>query len=134
MTGVEFNSKWVIKDLLDDWYRMQMLIWAWLFSLLTFGYIFKVAEVTDCTLEYIDHPDCEDKGTVITYDNGLTYLPVEDEIFWGNFWWMMFITTMTVGYGDVYVMTHFGRIICVLIAVMGIVFASLLTAALSHVL
>ena len=49
---------------------------------------------------------------------------------WDGVWWSV-VTATTVGYGDLYPKTAEGRIIGIFVMAMGIVFVSLLTAALA---
>jgi len=46
----------------------------------------------------------------------------------------MFVTSSTVGYGDFFAKTHFGRVVTVLNIVSAISLISLLTASLSNML
>ena len=48
--------------------------------------------------------------------------------------WMVIITMTTVGYGDLFPSTHFGRICAVLASFLGMVFVSVLVASLNHLI
>ena len=50
-------------------------------------------------------------------------MPFEDAVYFA------FITGLTIGYGDIVVKTPFGRIIAVLLGLIGIVFTGLMVAA-----
>jgi hypothetical protein len=47
--------------------------------------------------------------------------------------WVIIITMMTIGYGDIFPNTHFGRIIAFLSALVGMLIVSLLIVSLSYV-
>jgi hypothetical protein len=49
-----------------------------------------------------------------------------------NALWLIFITSLTVGYGDLYPVTHFGRFIVVIAAVLGIVLIALVVTAVAN--
>lgn len=49
-----------------------------------------------------------------------------------NCFWLTFVTTATVGYGDVYPYTHFGRTIAMLACILGNVYTGLLVLALQN--
>lgn len=57
-----------------------------------------------------------------------------NDTFIQNAIWFIFVSTSTVGYGDIIAMTHAGRIVASLSMVAGIFCSALLTAALSKAL
>ena len=52
----------------------------------------------------------------------------------GSSMWMIIITMTTVGYGDLYPSTHFGRFCAVVGGFLGMVFVSVLVASLNHLI
>lgn len=50
-------------------------------------------------------------------------------IFWSNAIWTTFVTALTIGYGDCYPRTHFGRIISISTGIYGFIVFTLLTIA-----
>jgi uncharacterized protein YsxB (DUF464 family) len=48
--------------------------------------------------------------------------------------WLMFVTMTTVGYGDHVPSSHGGRVVCATASILGIVLASLITAALGNLM
>jgi voltage-gated potassium channel len=51
-------------------------------------------------------------------------------VVWDGIWWA-FVTVTTVGYGDVIPQSDVGRVIAIVVMMLGIVFFSLLTAAIA---
>ena len=135
-TGVKFNSIFVLKKSLEGWNGVGMIIFLWGWAILGLGYFFRIAEFSACLLQYKDHPECAPGGLGLkfTQDNGITWeVPVRDT-FPMNGFWMMFITSTTVGYGDIWAHTHFGRMAAIIMGVIGVSFSALLTASLSNAL
>ena len=64
---------------------------------------------------------------------GESFEKINDLYLW-NAVWMMFVTSTTVGYGDLDATTNFGRVVASAMSVVGIVLVALLTAALSTAL
>lgn len=69
-------------------------------------------------------------GTIVVILIGsMGFTVVEDNISFSNALWWSFVTATTVGYGDITPSTQVGRIIAALIMIGGVVFVSMLTAA-----
>ena len=66
--------------------------------------------------------------------DGVNYFTKENDLYIQNSVWAMLVTSTTVGYGDILPNTHFSRAVAGIMAILGIVMASLLTAALSSAL
>ena len=49
-----------------------------------------------------------------------------------NALWLIFVTSLTVGYGDLYPVTHFGRFIVIIAAVLGIILIALVVTAVAN--
>jgi len=45
--------------------------------------------------------------------------------------WLVMVTMMTIGYGDIYPQTHFGRFVCIIACLVGMLLVSTLVLALS---
>ena len=100
--GVNFNSIWVLKKSYDSWSGVYVTSGFWIGVIAILGFAFRVSEHTACLLDFTDHPDCQtERGLLITYDQGASWLPRDQENYPGTAWWLMFITSATVGYGDV---------------------------------
>jgi hypothetical protein len=70
----------------------------------------------------------------LVYENGI----VEDSLLetpWNNVW-LNFVTSSTVGYGEIYPMTHLGRLMILIISIFGSFFLGMfviaLTSSLDH--
>ena len=88
-TGVPFNSVYILKKSLDGWSGVLMIVYLWSFSILSLGYVFRAAEHTACVLDFIDHPDCKERGLLFTSDNGLTFEERAEDYFPMNGFWMV---------------------------------------------
>ena len=133
-TRVQFGSVYVLKKSLEGWNGVLMIAFLWSYCIFALGYVFRVAESTACLLDYVDHPDCSTRGRMFTPDNGVTWEEFVPDPYPMNGFWMMFVTTTTVGYGDMPANTHLGRAAAVLQGLIGVVMAALLTASLSNAL
>jgi len=133
-SGVPFDWIFAFKKSLDGWSGVAMVMALWSMSILFVGYVFRVAESTACLFDFVDHPECATRGMLVFFRGSVTGEPMTKDAFPANSFWMMFVTTTTVGYGDVTVLTHMGRFACVLIGILGNIFAALLTASLSNAL
>jgi hypothetical protein len=74
---------------------------------------------------------CQDE-TAIRWVIGGNVADQANNVMIYNALWVIFVTTTTVGYGDIVPTTHLSRFVCVLAAFLGIVAASLLTASLGN--
>jgi len=59
---------------------------------------------------------------------GVVISIVEKIDFW-NAQYLSFVTALTIGYGDLTPHTPFGKIICIILAIIGMVFIGIMTAA-----
>ena len=89
-------------------------------------------------------PDCKKPNArlwSLVSEHGVNATAVADnrfekfnDLYLWNAWWAMFVTSTSLGYGDILSTTHFGRVVCLVSALTGLVCAATLTAALSVVL
>lgn len=88
------------------------------FTLTILGFMMRIFEYG-----YSSDPGAIQSGKSITNPNFRAYLDT---------FWVIIITMMTVGYGDIYPNTHLGRIIAFLSSITGMVIVSLLIVSLSY--
>lgn len=69
--------------------------------------------------------------TIITVIIGATCISFTENISFGNALWWSFVTTTTVGYGDISPTTLIGRIVAVTMMIIGISFLGMLTGTIS---
>ncbi|EKX41294.1 hypothetical protein GUITHDRAFT_142197 [Guillardia theta CCMP2712] len=131
-TQINIGSFYVLKSLLEGWKGFQFVTFAWMFSMLVLGYFFRAFETSACLFPFHDHPSCFLPEAVLwQIDSG----SLEKEsilVRYSDALWAMFITSTSVGYGDIYAVTLLGRMTSILMAFLGLMFASLMTASISN--
>ena len=102
--------------------KAQFKYSSYLFMLISFISLIGIFGFLLRTFEYGFEPNenFEYKGNAITNPNFEDYTDT---------FWVIIITMMTVGYGDIYPSTHFGRIVVFISALFGTILTSLLIAA-----
>jgi voltage-gated potassium channel len=65
---------------------------------------------------------------------GAAGIAVLEKVPFGDAVYFAFITGLTIGYGDIVAHTGFGRIICVALGLVGVIFTGLVVAAATHAL
>ena len=63
---------------------------------------------------------------------GAAVITIVEEMPFGDTLYFAFVTGLTIGYGDIVVESHFGRLIALLIGLIGILFSGLMVAALVY--
>lgn len=101
----------------------------WAVSLCFWAYWFRAAEVTACFLKTTKMKDVCSMPEASTWELfGTQFEKHNDYYFWDSFW-LMYITTMTIGYGDITPGTNYGRVAAAFVTILGILLGSLLTAS-----
>lgn len=125
-----------LKRCFEGWQAIKFITVIWIAVIVIAGYFFRLSEMSACVLASgHDHPGCQGENAISwSLDAGGSYFDVTQDLYIWNSFWVMFITSITVGYGDLYPVTHLGRFVAVLSALLGIVLASVLTASLESIL
>ena len=133
----EMGSAFVLKRMLHGWKSIFYVIAAWIVSIVWFGYWFRCSELSACLFPEIKgrkrHDGCSAPNAVTWIHAGNAYIKVNDDEF-ENACWHMFITATTVGYGEVYVTTHFGRACAICAGFVGMILVATTTATFSNLL
>ena len=94
--------------------------------------IFTAFMITSLSLGFavriMERPYYESESGSLYQNKGAGY---QDYNFLFNGWWLIVVTMTTVGFGDFYAVTYFGRTVSVLACFMGIFLVSLMVVTLS---
>ena len=101
---------------------------SWAVSLCFCAYWYRAAEVTACSLKTTKEPLCTEREAGTWELFGSRFEKHNDYYFWDSFW-LMYITTLSIGYGDITPDTHYGRVAAAIVTILGILIGSLLTAS-----
>ena len=116
---IQFESYFAARKLLDDKPIVTNLA-VYALAVAMLSYAVRVAERPVCVqtagLDSSPAPGCPWKDAESPF----------------NALWMIFITSLTVGYGDLYPVTHFGRFIAIIAAVLGIALIALVVTAVAN--
>ena len=116
---IHFESYFAARKLLDDKPIVTNLA-VYALAVAMLSYAVRVAERPVCiqtaSLDSSPAPGCPWKDAESPY----------------NALWMIFVTSLTVGYGDLYPVTHFGRFIAIIAAVLGIALIALVVTAVAN--
>lgn len=86
------------------------------------GFFIFMSAICAVTMQLCEEPDEEIDG--VSSESNLRY-------FWDNLWTILYTTT-TVGYGNLYPMTHLGRGICILACILGNMYLGMLLVAIHN--
>uniref|UniRef100_A0A7S0UGQ7 Potassium channel domain-containing protein n=2 Tax=Hemiselmis andersenii TaxID=464988 RepID=A0A7S0UGQ7_HEMAN len=129
LTGVSFGSLFALKRALNDWKSVIFIGCAWAFMTLICGYLLRTSELSACFVHTSSgHPACAKREAQVWLVNGREITPVSDPWILNSFW-AIFVTSTTVGYGDVTPNTLMGRVAVGISGLVGILTAGLLTAS-----
>jgi len=132
--AVDLGTSYAFKQLFNGWGGVYYVMMTWTILLGVFGYWFRAAEMTACFFPSTTEDRClEDRAKIWSLD-GVSTFEKENDLYIQNAIWAMLVTSTTVGYGDILANTHFSRAVAGGMGLLGIVLASLLTAALSSAL
>jgi hypothetical protein len=135
--SVELDSAFVIKRMLHDDRTLYYLFLVWIFVILIFAYWYRSAELTACLFPEIQgrthHKNCSLRNALVWTIQDSEFEKVNDTFF-QNACWHILVTATTVGYGENRVTTHFGRLVSILVGVVGMVMVSTTTACLCNLL
>lgn len=123
-----------VKRLLNSWWASVYLSGMWFSALFLLAYWFRSVEVTACLLPGVpkdEHsPSCDLHGATECVVAGKTFTKVNDYYVYNAFW-LMIITSTSVGYGDFVPTTSLGRLVAGIAASLGFIVMTFLTSSMS---
>ena len=131
--SINLQSQYAFKHLLNSWMSVVYIAFTWLFWICLSAYWYRTFELTACNLETTLSEICKEERALEWVIGDDVFVP-EKTIYIQNSLWLMFVTSTTVGYGDLIPVTHFGRATTCVTGLMGTMLASLLIASISNVL
>mmetsp|Transcript_16133 Transcript_16133/g.25035 ORF Transcript_16133/g.25035 Transcript_16133/m.25035 type:complete len:335 (-) Transcript_16133:169-1173(-) len=131
--SIRIGSSFAIKKALNSWYAIVYIALAWTVSCVLLAYMFRSVEISACLLDNSPHPNCNEAAARHWSIHGTEFDKTND-LFLYNSIWFMFITTTTVGFGDMLPTTHIGRSFAVASTIVGIICTTLLTASTANLL
>jgi hypothetical protein len=131
------GSIFALKRLLNSWWASVYLSGMWFSTLFLLAYWFRSVEVTACLLPGVpkdEHsPSCDLHGATECVVAGKTFTKVNDYYVYNAFW-LMIITSTSVGYGDFVPTTSLGRLVAGIAAPLGFIVMTFLTSSMSNLL
>jgi hypothetical protein len=127
-SGAKFGTVFVLKKSLHGWRATLFILACWMVSLVLVSYWYRSAEFSACYLPTTKAKVCSQSEASEWRLFQETFQHHNDPYIWDSMW-LMFITTLTIGYGDISPTTHYGRVTAAFISIIGILLGSLLTAA-----
>jgi hypothetical protein len=131
--SIKLQSQYAFKHLLNSWMSVVYIALTWLFWICLSAYWYRAFELTACNLETTLSEVCKEERAMEWIIGDDVIIP-DKTIYFQNTLWLMFVTSTTVGYGDLIPSTHFGRATACVTGLMGTMLASLLIASISNVL
>jgi hypothetical protein len=129
------GTSFAVKRMLRSVYSLLILLTIWTALLCCLAYWYRAVEISACLLPGIPAAQqderCFEDGAIEWTIAGRTFIKTNDYYF-ANAFWLMIVTSTTVGYGDILPSTSLGRTICSLATILGLIVMALLTASLAH--
>ena len=136
MVQVQIGSGFAFKRMLRGSSALYTLPLLSSFVIMLGSYWVRSAEVSSCRFRYSELPECRtDAGIYFmkdgAYDKDDPLTLQRNNMLFKDYMWGMAITFMTVGFGDFVALTYVGRIVSVIVALMGIITSATLTSSLA---
>ena len=127
-SNTKFNNIFVLKRWLHGYRASFFLVIVWLLAMFLCAYWFRSAELTACYLKTTKLQEiCSIPRASEWVLFAQKYEHQNNYYIWDSLW-LMYITTSSVGYGDITPTTNMGRFCVAIITVQGILLGALLTA------
>jgi hypothetical protein len=127
--GAKFDNVYIFKRWLHGWNGAFFITSVWVLSLLMCGYWFRSGEITACYLKTTKLQEiCSGSRASEWVLYARSFEHVNQHYIWDSLW-LMYITTASIGYGDITPKTHMGRFCAAAVASLGMLLGALLVAA-----
>ena len=127
--GAKFNNKYICKRWLHGWNASLFLTLVWGLCIFMCAYWYRSAEITACYLKTTKMQEiCNHSRSSEWILYAKTFEHTNQYYIWDSLW-LMYITTASIGYGDITPKTHMGRFCAGAITVLGMLLGALLIAA-----
>ena len=129
-TGAKFGTGYVLKWSMRGWHAVPFMMVVWTIAIVISAYWYRAAELTACSLpttRMVELCSQAEASEWSLYEE--KFIHNNDYYIWDALW-LMYITTMTIGYGDIAPTTYYGRVTAAVVGVFGICMAAILTGAL----
>lgn len=130
-TGVEIGYVFALKRVFNSLLAVWYIAWLWAGTIFVLGYWFRIGEFSACRLDHFKDPKCSTKEALEWTLFG-SEIEANNMLYIQNAIWTMWVTGTTVGYGDIFPITHVGRIVAAASSGLGLIIAALFTASLSN--
>ena len=129
----ELNGTFALKRILGGKVAIQFICLFWLLTIVLTGYWLRASEFNACLLSSASSPWCKEKAAKVWSLDSAFGLPFEktNDLYLWNYMWGAFVTSTSVGYGDIIATTHTARMVLLFAAVTGLVCVAALTASFS---
>ena len=107
-TGAKFGTSFVLKHSLTGWHTIPFIVIIWTMAIFLCAYVYRAAEISACFLKTTKSTEVCSQPRATEwqlYDNVYEH---HNEVYIWDALWLMYITTMTIGYGDISPSTHYG--------------------------
>ncbi len=135
-TGATLDTKYMFKKNLQGWNGIRTVMLMWCVCIIVCGYWYRAAELQACTLPSAISPLCQQERAKkwILYGQEIEQNGYVDGYYIWHSLWLVMVTSLTVGYGDISPFTYYGRVVSVISVFIGVSLGSILTAAVTNML
>jgi len=126
--GVHIGYSFAVKRAFNSLGAVLHIGSAWLILVFVLAYWYRAAEFSACSLPSTVDSNCQLREATEWYVFG-EVATTQHILYYQNAAWIVWVTATTVGYGDMFPITHCGRAVASIAAVAGLLMAALTTAS-----
>ena len=133
-TDAKLDGSYMFKTFSHGWRGIATIIILWCLCVIFCGYWYRAAETQACSLPSAVNPLCQHDRAKTWTLYGQEFEPTNSNYYLWHSLWLVLITSLTIGYGDIAPSTYYGRVVAVVSIFLGLALASILTAAVTNML